>query len=193
MSPSPDTPLDRLMAHWVYGGALAGLLLLALAPLLTAGWHRAEILAFLALPAYMLHQYEEHDADRFRRFVNDTLAGGAEALTVAAVFWINIVGVWAVLAATLWLMRGLDPGWGVIAPWLLLVNAFAHLGQAIAMRRPNPGLWTGLAAFIPLGLATLTQLWPQTSPLQHGLALALVLAIHAAIFGSVRFGAKARP
>ncbi len=194
MTPAPATPHARLMAHWVYGGALSGVLLLALAPLLTAGWPRAEILAFLALPAYMLHQWEEHDADRFRRFVNDTVAHRPDALTVADVFWINIVGVWALLAATLWLMRGVHPGWGLIAPWLLLVNAAAHAGQALAMRRPNPGLWTALAVFLPLGIATLALLWPVASPLQHVLALALVFALHAVIFGRLRSSlSKARP
>lgn len=191
---TPVTPLSRLMTHWVYGGALAGVLLLALAPVLTDGWPRGETLAFLTLPAYMLHQWEEHDADRFRRFVNDHLAGGAEALTIADVFWINIIGVWALLAAVFWLMHGVDPGWGVIAPWLLLINAAAHIGQAIAMRRPNPGLWTALAIFVPLGIATLVLLWPTASAPQHALALALVIAVHAAIFGRVRSSlAKARP
>ncbi len=35
----------------------------------------------------MLHQLEEHWGDRFRSYVNNTVFGGVEALTVADVLW----------------------------------------------------------------------------------------------------------
>ncbi len=180
-APTDDTRLGRLMLHWVYGGTLAGLLLLVLAPLLLAGWPAGQAAAFLALPVYMLHQYEEHDDDRFRRFVNEVMARGAEALTIRAVFVINIVFVWFALALVLWLMRRVDAGWGSIAAWFLLVNALAHLGPALALRRPNPGLWTGLALFLPLGLVILVLLLPVTSALQLGIGLVAVLLLHIGI------------
>lgn len=186
MTAADDTPFARLAANWVYGGALAGLLLLALSPLLTEGWGQAGTLAFLVLPVYMLHQYEEHDADRFRRFVNRVLAGGAEALSLAAVFWINIAGVWGLMAADLWLMRRVAPGWGVFAGWLVLVNGAAHLAQGIALRRGNPGIVTGVLLFLPLGALVLAAFWPVATLAQHLLSLAVVLAVHAAIFRQVR-------
>lgn len=180
--PSPDdTRLGRLMRHWVYGGTLAGVLLLVLAPLFMTGWTPGEIAAFLALPVYMLHQYEEHDDDRFRRFVNQVMAGGVEALTIRAVFVINILFVWFALALVLWLMRALDMGWGSIAAWFLIVNALAHLGPAIGLRRYNPGLWTGLALFLPLGLAILFLLWPVTSALQLWTGALAVILLHLGI------------
>ncbi len=86
--------LARLMANWVYGGFLAEL------PHLRADRARgrdmtaALVLVALQLPVYMLHQYEEHDDDRFRRFANRVMGGGVELLTVPAVFVINIGGVW---------------------------------------------------------------------------------------------------
>jgi hypothetical protein len=184
------TRLSRLQAHWVYGGALAGLLLLALLPLVWPGWTDARTLTVLVLPAYMLHQYEEHDDDRFRRFVNATIGRGHEVLTVADVFVINIVGVWAVLAAVLWLEHlsgpGAGPGWGLIAVWLILVNALAHVGQAVAMRRYNPGLATALALFLPLGLLGLVTLAPLASATQHAVAPALAILLHALIILRVR-------
>jgi hypothetical protein len=185
MSPA-SALLARLQAHWVYGGALAGLLLLLLTPLFARGWTGPETLSFLALPAYMLHQYEEHDADRFRQFVNRTIGGGREALTVADVFWINIAGVWLTLALGLWAMLRLDTGWGVFAAWFILVNAAAHLAQAAALRRPNPGVWTGAFLFLPLSLAILSALAGTATLAQHLVTLALVLALHAAILVRVR-------
>ncbi len=109
------TRLERLQKYWVYGGFLAGLMLLALAPLLLSGWDRASILAFLVLPVYMLHQYEEHDDDRFHRFVVAELGHGRDVLPTPAIFLINMGGVWALMVAVIWLMRGVNPGFGVVA------------------------------------------------------------------------------
>lgn len=173
--------LARLAGHWVYGGALAGGLLLVLAPLLTAGLNAGGSWAYLALVAYMLHQYEEHDDDRFRRFVNETAAKGRAGLTSAEVFLINIPGVWGVIALSLWLAERLAQGWALIAAWLMLVNALAHIGPALALRRPNPGLWTALALFLPLGLAMLAALSPRASLVQQAVGLGLALLIHLAI------------
>ena len=69
--------LDRLIKNWVYGGALAGALLLLLAPTLTHGWPVALRATFWMLPIYMLHQYEEHDKDRFRLAINRLADAGA--------------------------------------------------------------------------------------------------------------------
>ncbi len=55
--------LNRLFDNWVYGGFLAAFILLALTPFLSGGWSLALLLIWLHLPVYMLHQYEEHDAD----------------------------------------------------------------------------------------------------------------------------------
>ena len=84
---------SRLTQYWVYGGFLAGILLLVLLPLLSQAWSTALILVFLQLPIYMLHQYEEHDNDRFRLFFNRTVGQGKEVLSPEAVFVINVPGV----------------------------------------------------------------------------------------------------
>jgi hypothetical protein len=173
--------LERLFAHWVYGGALAGLLLLALAPLAAAPLGEAALLVYLALAAYMIHQYEEHDADRFRLFLNRTLGPQRRGLSPGDVFIINIAGVWGVLAATLWLTDQVAPGWAVIAAWLILVNALAHAAQAARMRRYNPGLVTALIVFVPLGLWVLRAVWQQATPAQHLVSVGLAVGVHAAI------------
>ncbi len=70
--------------------AAGGLLLFALLPALVTGWSLALVAVLLQLPVYMLHQYEEHDDDRFRRFFNHTMFGGREVLSRRAVFVINV-------------------------------------------------------------------------------------------------------
>ncbi len=81
---------QRLITYWVYGGALAGVLLVFLTPALASSWTIVATLIFLHLPAYMLHQYEEHDDDRFRRFFNTTIGKGREVLSLQDVFLINV-------------------------------------------------------------------------------------------------------
>ena len=179
--------LDRLRDHWVYGGFLAGIMLLVLTPVLASGWPMALVLIWLQLPAYMLHQYEEHDADRFRRFVNAIIGGGKEVLTRLDVFVINIAGVWGVDALAFLLAARVHLGLGLIAVYLSLVNAVAHCAQAIALRRYNPGLITAILLILPLGVVTLWVLSgnAQISATDHLIGLGLAILIHAAIVARV--------
>lgn len=81
---------QRLISNWVYGGVFAGILLLALAPLLTAGWSLPLAATFLHLPAYLIHQYEEHDRNRLRLLFNETIGRGFDVLSPLAVFVTNV-------------------------------------------------------------------------------------------------------
>ena len=171
--------LQRLYANWVYGGVIAGLMLLALTPLLAARWTWAETLVFLALPVYMLHQYEEHDNDRFRHYVNTVMLPGRGGLSLRATWIINIIGVWGLLTLVLWLVHRVDTGWGTIAAYLTLINAVAHIGPAIRGRAYNPGLATAALLFLPLGAATLHALWPLAQARHHAGGIALVVGLHA--------------
>lgn len=178
--------MGRLYASWVYGGSLAGCMLLMMMPVLTAGWPLRDVLVLALLPAYMLHQYEEHDADRFRLFVNARIGHGREALTLRDVFVINIVGVWMLMAAVVVAARTVDPGLGAIAVYLVLVNAVLHVGQGIALRCYNPGMLTAIVVFVPLGMAAWRSLGPAATPAMHAVGLAVAIAVHAAIVLHVR-------
>src|SRR4051812_21583848 len=127
--------MKGFVSNWVYGGSLAGVLLLALLPLFAREWSWALTLVFLQLPVYMLHQLEEHHGDRFRTFTNALLGHGREVLSKLAVFVINVPGVWGVNALAILLAGFGDIGWGLAATYLTLVNAFAHIGQALRLRR----------------------------------------------------------
>jgi hypothetical protein len=175
--------LARLRDNWVYGGFLAGLMLLCLTPIFAGGWSTGLLLIWLQLPIYMVHQYEEHDDDRFRRFANTTVGGGKEVLSHFAVFVINIAGVWGVDAVAIWLAARVHLGLGLIAVYLSLVNTVAHCAQAVRLRCYNPGLVTSILLFIPLGVATLFMLagTGEVTPMDHAIGLAVALLIHAGI------------
>lgn len=171
------------ITDWVYGGTLAGVLLLCLVPLLTRGWTRAQMLTFLLLPVYMIHQGEEHAWDRFRTFFNATIGHGHEVLSSFAVFIINVPGVWGVIAISAWLAVRRDPGFGLIAAYLVLVNGIAHTINGVMLGSYNPGLVSALAVFIPLGTYSVWQIGQATAHKRaaHAGGLTLAIAIHGAI------------
>jgi hypothetical protein len=175
--------LHRLVANWVYGGALAGVLLFALAPLITGSWSVALGTTFLLLPAYMVHQYEEHDDDRFRRFINRTIGQGQDVLSPLAVFIVNVPGVWGVIATSLYLAAAVDIGFALIAAYLTLVNAAVHVLPALIRRRYNPGTVTALVLFVPLGTLCVwrVQLAGGGTVPYHLLGLVAAIGIHVAL------------
>ncbi len=180
--------IDRLARNWVYGGFLAGVMLFALLPLLAGAISWALLLTIAQLPLYMLHQFEEHDADRFRRFVNAQIGHGQEVLSPRAVCVINIGGVWAVDVVAIWLAATAGIGFGLIAIYGVLVNAVVHIAAGLVLRRYNPGLVTSIVLFLPVGGAALwdVQQTGQATPLQHAIGLGAALLIHAAIIAWVR-------
>lgn len=135
---------------WVYGCLPMAALLLLLTPVVAAEGSAARLAVWLLLPVYMLHQAEEFDDDRFRRFVNQTILGGREGLTPLAAFTINIGLVWGGFALCLWGM-GRWPWVGLIPAYVVLVNAGAHGLAALVLRRGNPGLVTALTLFPAFG------------------------------------------
>jgi uncharacterized membrane protein len=102
----------------------------------------------LLLPAYMVHQCEEHDHDRFRLFFNETIGNGFDVLSPRAVFITNVPGVWGVIAPSLYGAVWLNLGWAL--------TAVVHIVHAVLFRRYNPGLVTALVLFLPLGWFPLT-------------------------------------
>src|SRR5579871_822573 len=172
----------RLISNWVYGGFLAGLLLLLLAPVLVHSWSAPLVCTFLCLPVYMVHQYEEHDNDRFRQFVNRQIGRG-EVLSPLAVFVINVPGVWGVIGISLALAMTAGVGFGLIAAYLLVVNGMIHVIHALIKRRYNPGLGTALTLFLPLGgygIAAIQQAGGGTA-VMYIVSVGSAVAIHAAI------------
>ena len=180
--------LNRLILNWVYGGALAGLLLLLMAPMLVGTWEAAFALTFLHLPVYMLHQLEEHDADRFRNFFNSTIGKGRELLTHGMVFIVNVPGVWGVIAVALYLAIFKDLGFALIAVYLVLVNAFVHAAHALIFKCYNPGLISALLVFVPFGVYSLETINATGAGTRefHIIGFVTAFAIHAAILVYVK-------
>ena len=82
-----------------------------------------------------------------------TLFGGREALTTPDVLWINLPGVWGVNLSALYAAGLVEPGLGLAAPYLMIVNGLAHIAMAAKMRCYNPGLATGVEPVRPARFA----------------------------------------
>jgi hypothetical protein len=182
--------------NWMFGGVIAGLFLLAVAPAALVSAGRPLVLVYLQLPIYMIHQLEEHYEDRFRRWINETVGGGREMLSTPAVVVINVVGVWFVDLAALYLARFVDVGLGLIAVYLTLVNTVFHLAAGAGQRRYHPGLATAILLFVPVGTSALlaTSAVPGVGVRDHIIGLAVAVFIHAAIivYGKRRVAMLAR-
>jgi hypothetical protein len=169
--------------QWPAASLFAACFLLLLVPVWLRVAGLALALVYLQLPVYMLHQWEEHAGDRFRQYVNQRMAGGREALTPTATFWINALGVWAVDLVSLSLASFLDLSLGLIAVYLTLVNALVHVVGAAARREYNPGLWTALGLFLPLGGWGLYEVVAASGAtwVGHAIGIGAAVAGHAAI------------
>jgi hypothetical protein len=133
-------------------------------------------------PVYMVHQYEEHDNDRFRLFVNEKIGKQRVGLSPLAVFVIN-VQVWGVIGISLALAATVSAGFGLVAAYLVLLNGTIHVVQAVMSRGYNPGLGTAIALFLPLGvygIAAIQQAGGGTF-LIHLTGAGAAIAIHVAI------------
>src|SRR5262245_59550571 len=148
-----DRVLGWLLREWQWPAAslFAAGFLLPLTPIWFSTAGPALALVYLQLPVYLLHQWEEHTGDRFRHYVNRHLAGGREGLTPAATSWITALGVWGVDLVALYLAGFVHCSFGLIAVYLPLLNAVGHIAPALVRREYNPGLWTALVLFLPVG------------------------------------------
>ena len=179
--------------QWPYAGALVAIFLLAVLPLWWDATDTALALVYAALPLYMLHQLEEHAGDRFRLAINARFAGGREALTRPAAFWINAGGVWIVDVIALWLAYHVDLAIGLLPIYLMGVNALTHIATAVADRAYNPGLWTAIGVFLPVSVWGAIEIGDAADAGVGWqlIGLAFALGVHAGIMGYIR--GRARP
>ncbi|MEM9211613.1 MAG: HXXEE domain-containing protein [Pseudomonadota bacterium] len=167
--------LNRLFENWAYATPPVALLLLGLYPFIGG---EIALSLFLSLPVYMIHQYEEHDDNRFAIFLNGMMGADKKGLTPANIWVINVIFVWFFLLAVFHIAH-IMPAWGVLAAYLLAINGFVHVVWAIAFRKYNPGLWTSILLFIPLAAWIFATIPADLTT--HIISAFLVIVLHAVI------------
>lgn len=174
---------DWLADYWVLGAGFMAASLVAVAPVFPLAL--PVFLIFLHSPVYTVHQVEEHTGDRFRKFANENMFGGRDALSVASVLVINLPFVWGVNLLTLYSAFIWGPAWGLAAPYIMLVNALAHLATLARLRKYNPGLVTAAILFLPLSVATIWTVGWSGGALPHLVGAGLAILLHFGIVAVV--------
>lgn len=180
--------MDWFILFWSRTALPIAVVLLIFSPFFISALGGLVFLVFLQLPVYMFHQYEEHAQGKFRVFINAMLADGRDIITDRDIFLINIIGVWMVNALSVYLAYYVSPILGLISPYISLVNAVLHIAPAIMQRRYNPGLWTSIFLFMPLGIYTVSMFSSaaQVQPVMHILFLGAAVLLHVITFAYMR-------
>ena len=141
------------------------------------------ILLYTLLPAYMIHQYEEHAHGRFVEFFNATIGRGHEVLTKASAFWINIMEVWVLFLVSFYLAKYVAISFAFVPIYTTIVNGITHVIASVGLRRYNPGLYTSILLFFPWGCFLLVyfERLAQSRLLFNGIGLLAAVIGHAVI------------
>ena len=184
-----DVPFARwFVDHWMRVGIVMAVILLLITPVLILEMPWTIVLVYLQLPIYMLHQYEEHANGAFQRYATQTMGHGKMVLSATDIFWINVGLVWVFDLVWLLMAVFVHPFWGLIAVGTAVVNGTLHLIFGIKDRAYNPGLWTGIFIFLPVGMYAMLMIGHsiQASTTTYILALVGAVLTHAPIVAFVR-------
>jgi hypothetical protein len=124
----------------------------------TDRWKDFRWLAWLFLPVYMTHQFEEHGIDAlgqayaFRASMCGIFGFLSECpIPEAFLTAVNLSVVWAVGLIAAFSARR-RPTLVVATYGILFINGVTHLAPAILRQRYNPGVLTSIVLFLPLGV-----------------------------------------
>jgi hypothetical protein len=179
---------DWAVQNWARAALPVGVLLLLLSPFIKKGVSPEAFFAFLLLPIYMIHQYEEHAHGEFKAFVTGVVGGGREVLTDTAIFWINVLAVWVLGLIVVYLTVFVRGEFGLFAGYLTAFNGLLHGAAGVVLRRYNPGILTSLLFFLPLGIYSIYVATMSTGAgiAWHGAAVLVALLTHGLIMAKVR-------
>lgn len=182
---------------WPFVGLAIGVILIS--TLLTE--HRGPInvrfMAKIALPMYILHQFEEHGFDLYgRRYAFQEYFCNVLSYPVSNcpgddwfILAVNVGGVWFALGlCSIYWNR---PRLVAASYALALVNAVGHIVPAVKMEMYNPGLLTAVALFLPIGIATYLQLHKHKSLTRREMVegISVGILMHAVMVASLRLRA----
>jgi hypothetical protein len=179
---------DWFISNWAKASLPLAIILFLISPFVYKGIGLAATLVFLTLPFYMLHQYEEHAGGQFKAFVNKTVGRGREVLSDRAIFRVNVLVVWLGTLVVLYLCVYVNIVWGLLSGYLVVFNGIVHIITSIRMRRYNPGLWTSVFVFLPLGIYLIYIVNKESGAgwLYNAIFLVVTILLHAMILVNVR-------
>ncbi len=136
---------------------------------------------------YLLHAGEEYFCgETFPAWISRI---GSVRFTASAFLWLNGVAL-AVMIVAVWLAKRREE-----ARWLCAtlgtvtsINGLAHAAGSLVTGSYSPGLCTGLALWLPLGLWTLRCSWSALRRAEFVAGVVLGVLVHAFVSGFVLLG-----
>lgn len=179
---------DWFFGNWAKASLPLAIVLFLITPFVYQGIGLAATLVFLTLPFYMLHQYEEHAGGQFKAFVNKVIGRGREIMTDEAIFRVNVLVVWLGTLVVLYLCVYVSIIWGLLSGYLVAVNGIVHIFSSIRLRRYNPGLWTSVFVFLPLGIYIIYLITTEYGAgwLYNVIALVVTILLHGMLMVNMR-------
>jgi hypothetical protein len=183
---------DWFTHNWSRMALPAGLVLICFVPMINAFGGLPLVLLYLHLPAYMIHQYEEHSVGNFKIMINRMLAGGKEKITDTPIFLVNIIGVWVVYLVSINVAALGAIGDGLLMPYSMLINGVLHITTTVKDRRYNPGVLTSIILFVPLSIFTIYTVSqnPETTAGYQLFGIAVAVLLHVFTFGFLKMVAR---
>ena len=159
--------MNWFIKNWPIPGLVFGFLIMATLWFLRVNISSLTFLLWTHLVLLFLHQFEEYIfpggfKDFFNKNVLNRNGSGKMVLGDKAIFVVNVILGWfayltsALLGSSaMWLMAGLL--------MVTVINGSLHGVMGLLLRKPNPGMITGVLLFIPFGLYALIQISPLLS------------------------------
>ena len=152
-------------------------------------------LAWLLLPVYMIHQFEEHGIDlRGHYYAFREALCGALGFPYPSTCPLSEAFFTAVNLGTVWGSALISGLWGRGRPLLALaawgipaINGVTHIAQAIYRLQYNPGLLTSIILFLPLSVWVIRRAMAEPSIGRSGamLILKVGVSVHVVLIGSI--------
>lgn len=113
-------------------------------------------------------------------------------MTDKAIFRVNVLVVWLGTLVVLYLCVYVNIIWGLLSGYLVAFNGIVHIFSSIRLRRYNPGLWTSVFVFLPLGIYIIYLISKQSGAglLYNGIFLAVTILLHAMLMVNMRRRAR---
>lgn len=151
-------------------------------------------LIWIQLPIYLLHQFEEHNWNGFKNYINRNVFKVTEGdfpLNDKIIFWINIPVVW-ILIPIFSGLSSLNIMFGLWIPYFAVINSLTHVIVSVRNREYNPGLIVSLILGIPVGIYTLIIFYTYIQvPVSFSvISILFAILLHLIVFGFIRMKSK---
>ena len=151
-------------------------------------------LIWIQLPIYLLHQFEEHNWNGFKNYVNRAVFKVKEddfPLNDKIIFWVNIPIVWILIP----IFAGLSSTnimFGLWIPYFAVFNSLSHVIFSIRNQEYNPGLIVSLVLGIPVGIYALIIFYSyiQVPLLFSAISILFAILLHVIVFSYIRMNYK---